>query len=43
LSGGIEYYAHVRHISFGLDLSVQAPLSPVRVFVGLEPYIRYSF
>lgn len=40
---GVEYYVHVRHFSVGLDLSVLAPMSPMRVFVSLAPQIKYSF
>lgn len=43
VNGGFEYFVHVRHISLGADLSVQAPFDPVRVFVGILPYIRYAF
>lgn len=43
LNGGFEYYVHVRHISVGADLSVQAPFDPLRIFVGILPYIRYAF
>jgi hypothetical protein len=40
---GIEYYVHVRHFSVGIDVSVLAPLSPLRLFVGVGPTIKYTF
>lgn len=40
---GLEYYVHVRHFSVGLELTVFAPLSPTRVFVGVSPLIKYTF
>jgi hypothetical protein len=40
---GIEYYVHVRHFSVGVDLSVFAPISPMRVFVAVTPQIKYTF
>ena len=42
-NAGLEYYVHVRHFSFGLDLSVLAPVSPLRVFVALGPQLKYTF
>ncbi|MBI5512048.1 MAG: adventurous gliding motility protein CglE [Deltaproteobacteria bacterium] len=40
---GVEYYVHVRHFSVGVELSVFAPVSPLRVFVGLAPQVKYTF
>jgi len=40
---GIEYFVHVRHFAVGIDLSVMAPVAPLRVFVGLAPHIKYTF
>lgn len=42
-SAGFEYYAHVRHFSLGADLSVLAPLTPLRIFVAVMPHIKYTF
>lgn len=43
LGGGLEYFVHVRHFSVGVDLSVLAPFSPSRVFVGITPRLKYTF
>jgi hypothetical protein len=40
---GLEYYVHVRHFSVGMDVTVLAPLSPFRAFVGLGPQVKYTF
>jgi hypothetical protein len=40
---GLEYFVHVRHFSVGIDLSVLAPFTPQRLFVGLGPQIKYTF
>lgn len=40
---GLEYFAHVRHFSLGLDANVLAALSPSRVVVGLTPKLKYTF
>ncbi len=40
---GFEYYVHIRHFSVGLDVTVLAPLDPMRVFVGLGPQLKYTF
>lgn len=40
---GLEYFAHVRHFSLGLDATVLAALSPSRVVVGLTPKLKYTF
>jgi hypothetical protein len=40
---GLEYYVHVRHFSIGVDLTVFAPFSPFRMFVGLAPTVKYTF
>lgn len=43
LNAGLEYFVHVRHFSVGLDVSVLAPVSPLRVFVGVGPQVKYTF
>ncbi len=40
---GVEYYVHVRHFAVGLEASVLAPLSPMRVFCGFGPHLKYTF
>ena len=40
---GVEYYVHVRHFSVGIDLSAFIPTSPMRVFIGVSPHIKYTF
>lgn len=40
---GVEYFAHVRHFSVGLDANVLAALAPSRVIVGLTPKLKYTF
>ena len=42
-NAGIEYYVHVRHFSIGLDISVLAPVSPLRLLVGAGPQVKYTF
>ena len=43
LSAGIEYFAHVRHVSVGVELGLLAPLAPFRTIIGLVPHVRYTF
>jgi len=43
VGAGVEYYVHVRHFSIGLEVSAFVPVSPMRVFVGLAPQIKYTF
>ena len=43
VGAGLEYYVHVRHFSVGLELSAFVPFSPMRVFIGLAPSIKYTF
>ncbi|OGQ91740.1 MAG: hypothetical protein A2289_11845 [Deltaproteobacteria bacterium RIFOXYA12_FULL_58_15] len=40
---GLEYYVHIRHFSVGVDLSVLAPMSPFRLFLGISPTVKYTF
>ncbi|MEZ4272655.1 MAG: adventurous gliding motility protein CglE [Myxococcota bacterium] len=40
---GIEYFVHVRHFSVGIEALAFVPLSPLRMFVGLTPTLKYTF
>jgi hypothetical protein len=40
---GLEYYVHIRHFSVGIDLSLLAPVGPVRMFLAVSPTLKYTF
>ena len=43
LGGGLEYYVLMRHFSVGLDLNLNAPVQPFRLFLSIGPTIKYTF
>ena len=43
MSGGLEYYTQLRHLSIGFEVALQALIYPFAIGAMVYPTVKYTF